>query len=245
MIRLFTPQKLAKDAVFDADERQRHYLSNVMRQKSGDMVLLFDGHNGEWQAELKAEKNHLSFQLKKQTRPQKEEADIGLVFAPIKRGHGDYMVEKATELGVSRLQPVITQRTIVTRVALDRIQSIAIEAAEQCERLSVPEITSEQKLDGLLQGWDAKRPLLLCAEEGKAEPLAHILRSMHEKAFSLMTGPEGGFAPEEFEKLRGCSFVTPVSLGPRILRADTAVLAALTLAQALKGDWTETRSPLG
>ena len=171
------------------------------------------------------------------TTPQNEVPDLWLVFAPIKKTPADYLTQKATELGARVLQPVVTRRTIVTRVNTERMRANAIEAAEQSGRLSVPEVREPQSFDKLLAGWPNERRILFCDEAGEAPPIAKALGDASSGPWAVLTGPEGGFDPAERAALRALPFVTPVSLGARILRADTAALAALALWQAIKGDW--------
>jgi 16S rRNA (uracil1498-N3)-methyltransferase len=173
----------------------------------------------------------------RQTRAQDETPDVWLCFAPIKKTPADYVVQKATELGVRALQPVFTRRTIVARVNMERMTANAIEAAEQSERLTVPDVREPLPLDKLLGGWPRERRIFFCDEGGDAQPVARALSSAIAKSFAILTGPEGGFDPAEREAIRAHDFVTPVTLGPRILRADTAALASLAVLQALKGDW--------
>jgi 16S rRNA (uracil1498-N3)-methyltransferase len=176
-------------------------------------------------------------ECEKQTRAQQGTPDIWLCFAPIKKTPADYVVQKATELGVRALQPVFTRRTIVTRINEGRMRANAVEAAEQSDRLTVPEICEAVTLDKFLKNWPAERRILFCDEGGDAKPIAEAVRDLKESAFAILTGPEGGFDPAERDLIRGHAFVMPVTLGPRILRADTAALASLAVLQALKGDW--------
>lgn len=234
MIRLFVSADLSAGSSFQLDEKQSHYLKHVMRQNDGDEILVFNGRDGEWNASLSITKKNIIVTANAQTRAQINEGQLSLIFAPIKRGHGDMTIEKASELGVSALYPMITDRTVVTRVPIDRYEAIAIEAAEQCERLSVPKIHPAQKLDALLAGWNPHRHIVLCAETGEAAPIVSAIASLNMPALAVMIGPEGGFSAHEFEILRGLPYVTPVTLGPRILRADTAAISALSIIQALK-----------
>lgn len=234
MIRLFVSADLSPASSFPLDEKQSHYLKHVMRQNDGDEILVFNGRDGEWQATLSITKKNVVVTTQKQTRQQINEGQLTLLFAPIKRGHGDMTIEKASELGASALYPIITERTVVSRVPTDRYEAIAIEAAEQCERLSVPKIHAAQKLDVLLANWNPNKHILLCAETGDATPIASALASMNMPALAVMVGPEGGFSEKEFQVLRALPFITPVTLGPRILRADTAAISALSIIQALK-----------
>jgi 16S rRNA (uracil1498-N3)-methyltransferase len=172
-----------------------------------------------------------------QIAKQSETPDIWLVFAPIKKTPADYVVQKATELGARALQPVFTRRTIVTRINAERMRANAVEAAEQSGRLTVPEIREGVTLDRLLKNWPQERRLIFCDEAGEAPAIADALKNAHAGPWAILTGPEGGFDPAERESIRSQPFVVPVSLGTRILRADTAALAALSVWQALAGDW--------
>jgi 16S rRNA (uracil1498-N3)-methyltransferase len=237
-VRLHVGAPLEKGAQVEASEGQVHYLLHVMRAKAGDRVSLFNGRDGEWLAAITdAGKRRCTFICEHQTRPQRRGPDLWLCFAPIKKTPADYLAQKATELGVSVLQPVTTQRTIVTRVNTGRMRANAIEAAEQSDRLTVPEIREPMPLVMLLANWPADRHILFCDEAGEAPPIAEALAGSASSELAVLTGPEGGFDPEEREQIRSRDFVTPLSLGPRILRADTAALAALAVWQALKGDW--------
>jgi 16S rRNA (uracil1498-N3)-methyltransferase len=241
--RLFVAPSLAQGAEIELDEDATHFLRNVLRLGPGDRVGLFNGRDGEWSAEiLGLSKRGARLLLREQTRAQKAEPDLWLAFAPIKRQRIDILVEKATELGATALLPVFTQRTVITRVNLERLAAHAKEAAEQTERLTVPVIRPPQSLDKVLDTWPQARRLLLCAEAGPARPmvdaLADLTRDVRNRieSWAIMTGPEGGFSPSELDALGKLPFVTPVGLGPRILRADTAAIAALACWQALVGD---------
>jgi 16S rRNA (uracil1498-N3)-methyltransferase len=235
--RLYVTGDLGEVVAVRLDEGQAHYLLHVLRAKAGDRVSLFNGRDGEWLAEItQADKRGVIATCGRQSAPQHGTPDIWLAFAPVKKVPSDYLVQKAVELGVSVLQPVFTRRTIVSRVNLERMRANAIEAAEQSERLSVPQTREPLTFDKLLAGWPAERRLIFC-DEGGAPPLATALRGLKSGPTALFTGPEGGFDPSERDLLRAQPFVTPVSLGPRILRADTAALAALAVWQALSGDW--------
>jgi 16S rRNA (uracil1498-N3)-methyltransferase len=239
MIRLFVEKTLESQALLELSEKPAHYLLHVMRLKVGEDLLLFNGRDGEWKATLETgKKDRASVRIKEKTRLQTPDSDLWLCFAPIKRGHGDFTVEKASELGASKLIPVITQHTVVNRVPVDRYRAIATEAAEQSMRLSVPEVSEGLDLHRLLERWDTKRTLIFCAETGDAKPIAEALRELKPGPLAVLTGPEGGFSEEEFTLIRKKAFVLPVRLGPRILRADTAAIAALSLVQAIRGDWT-------
>jgi 16S rRNA (uracil1498-N3)-methyltransferase len=237
-VRLFVEAALGEGAHVLLDEGQAHYLLHVMRARAGGRVSLFNGRNGEWLASIaEVTKRSCTLECEKQTRAQSGTPDIWLCFAPIKKTPADYVVQKATELGVQALQPVFTRRTIVTRINEERMRANAIEAAEQSERLTVPDIREAIPLGKLLKTWSLERRILFCDEGGDAKPIAEAARDIKENAFAILTGPEGGFDPVERDLIRSNAFVTPVTLGPRILRADTAALASLAVLQALKGDW--------
>jgi 16S rRNA (uracil1498-N3)-methyltransferase len=235
-LRLFVGDPLRAGACVVPDEQQTHYLLHVMRAKIGDRINLFNGADGEWIARVAgASKRSCSLECDRQIAPQGEVPDIWLCFAPIKKTPADYLVQKATELGVRVLQPVFTRRTIVARVNLERMQANAVEAAEQSGRLTVPETREPLSFDKLLAGWPQDRRLIFC-DEGGAQFMAQALRDLPDGPAAIFTGPEGGFDPIERERLRALPFVVPVSLGSRILRADTAALAALAIWQSIKGD---------
>jgi 16S rRNA (uracil1498-N3)-methyltransferase len=241
--RLFVTQALGPASEIELDADATHYLRNVLRLEPGERVGLFNGRDGEWSAEIVGlAKRSARLQLRERTRLQTAEPDLWLVFAPIKRQRIDILVEKATELGATALMPVFTRRTVMTRVNLERLAAHAKEAAEQTERLTVPVIREPQSLDKMLAEWPSERRLLVCAEAGPARPmvdaLAELTRDVKNRtqSWAIMTGPEGGFSPSELDALGKLPFVTPVGLGPRILRADTAAIAALACWQALVGD---------
>jgi 16S rRNA (uracil1498-N3)-methyltransferase len=236
--RLFVEVPLAPAAALTLDAGQSHYLAHVLRAKPGQHVRLFNGSDGEWSAIITTVgKKGVQLEVEGRARLQDSVPDLWLLLAPVKKTPLDYVVQKATELGVARIQPVITRRTIVERINTDRMSANAIEAAEQSGRLTVPEIGAPQPLERALAGWDPSRPLVFCDEAGAARPIAEAIREHDAARWALLTGPEGGFAPEERQHLRGLSYVIPVTLGPRIMRADTAALAAIAVWQALKGDW--------
>jgi 16S rRNA (uracil1498-N3)-methyltransferase len=237
-IRLFVEAGLAQDATFAASEGQAHYLLRVMRAKGGDRVSLFNGRDGEWLARIaQPGKRGCTLVCERKLSNQRDVPDIWLVFAPIKKTPADYVVQKATELGVALLQPAITRRTIVSRVNLDRMRANAVEAAEQSGRLTVPEVRAPRTLERILGAWPPGRWLIFCDEAGDARPIAEALKRESEGPFAILSGPEGGFEPEERALIRSQAFVVPVMLGERILRADTAALAALSIWQSVKGDW--------
>ena len=232
--RLYVRQSLSEAARLEIDGPPAHYLGNVLRLKQGQELLLFDGSSGEWLARIEAlRKGRITVQVVERTREPEVIPDVWLAFAPVKRAQTDWLVEKATELGVARLLPVITQRTIVDRVKLDRLQAIAVEAAEQCGRTRLPEIADPVPLARLLAEREPGRPLYFADETGGA-PLQEALKP---GPATILVGPEGGFAEEERAAVRASPGATAISLGPRILRAETAALAALAGFMALAGDW--------
>lgn len=218
------------------DAAQAHYLSGVMRLRPGDAVLVFNGRDGEWQARLvETSKRGGSLSVTAQTGPQRDPPDLWLAFAPIKKARTDFIVEKATEMGAARILPVQTEHTNSDRIRQDRLQAHAVEAAEQCGGTFVPPVEALQPLSALLGGWDPARRILW-ADEARAGP-AQALAGLPRGPWAILIGPEGGFSAPERAHLGRLPFVTPVSLGPRILRADTAAVAALALWQAALGDW--------
>lgn len=235
--RLFVDADLGEGMAVSLDEGQSHYLSHVLRARVGGRVLLFNGRDGEWQAEIEAiAKRGVALRGLGRTRAQAEVPDVWLAFAPVKKTPADYLVQKATELGAARLLPVFTRRTIVARINRERMAANAVEAAEQSGRLSVPAIAAGETLEKLIAAWPGDRTLYFCDEGGDARPLAEAARGARGPA-GILTGPEGGFDPAERALLRAQAFVVPVTLGPRILRADTAALAALAIWQSVSGDW--------
>lgn len=238
LTRLYVDTPLAAGATFDLSQPQSHLIANVLRAKSGDALRLFNGSEGEWRAVVaNIAKRTVTLTVESRTRNQDHVPDLWLLLAPIKKTPLDYIVQKATELGVARIQPVITRRTIVERVNIDRMRANVVEAAEQSERLSVPTIVEPVPLERAIRDWETSRQLMFCDEAGDAKPAASALASLLKSPWAILTGPEGGFEPVERDMLRRQSFVTPVSLGPRILRADTAALAAITIWQSTVGDW--------
>jgi 16S rRNA (uracil1498-N3)-methyltransferase len=235
--RLYVTGDLGANMAVPLDEGQTHYLLHVLRAGVGNRVLLFNGRDGEWLGEIiLAGKRGVTVNCLHKTQAQAEVPDIWLAFAPVKKTPSDYLVQKATELGACVLLPVFTRRTIVSRINQERMAANAIEAAEQSGRLSVPEIREGVALEKLLASWPAERRLFFCDEGGDARPLADAAGGASGPS-AILTGPEGGFDPVERGMLRGLPFVTPVTLGPRILRADTAALAALAIWQSVRGDW--------
>lgn len=239
-VRLYVEERLKTGAALCLVSGQAHYLGQVMRLSVGSRIGLFNGQDGEWQAVIeRLSKKTATVRLEKRRRAQQALPDLWFLFAPIKRDRIDILVEKATELGVTRLLPVLTERTVVRRVNVERLRAHAIEAAEQTERLCVPELGAPAPLARVLADWPCERRLLFCDETGGGLPIANALRAdpQQPEPWAVLIGPEGGFSPSELDVLRGLPFVTPASLGPRVLRADTAAIAALTCWQAMLGDW--------
>ena len=233
--RLFVEQELADGARVELEGGGANYLANVLRLRPGAPVKLFDDRTGEWLAELaEAERKRVTLAVRERLRPREPVPDLWLLFAPIKRGRVDWLVEKATELGVARLVPVLTQRTVVERLNLDRLRAHSIEAAEQCDRTALPELAEPLRLEAALAQWPSGRRLYF-ADEGGGEPLA---TAGEPGPAAILTGPEGGFTDREREAIRALPQARPVSLGPRILRADTAALAAVSLWMGAAGDWS-------
>ncbi len=230
--RLFVDRALSGGQSLTLDGGAANYLGNVLRLKPGDAVKLFDDGSGEWLARIEAvERKRITLSVADRLRAREDVPDLWLLFAPLKKQTTDWLVEKATELGIARLVPVMTRRTVADRVNLDRLRAITIEAAEQCDRTALPEIAEPVKLEALLKNWPEGRALLFADESGGA-PLAQVAKP---GPAGILIGPEGGFTDEERAAIRAVA--TPVALGPRILRAETAALAALGLWMAAAGDW--------
>ena len=235
--RLFLEASLAPDASLTLTSEQAHYLLNVLRMSAGGEILIFNGRDGEWRARLEdVTKRAASLRVMEQIRPQSDGPAIHYLFAPLKHARLDYVVQKATELGARRLRPVITQRTVAGRVNLDRMRANVIEAAEQCNLVYVPEVQEPVNLARLLADWNRGRTLIYCDETA---PIANPLDALRMASLpaAVLIGPEGGFTGDEKAQLTSLPAVTAISLGPRIMRADTAAVAALALVQACLGDW--------
>jgi len=236
-IRLFVEDDLTEGAVLSL-AAQAHYLTNVMRAQVGGLVALFNGRDGEWTARLvEAGKRRVTAECIGQAVQQSLPPDLWLLFAPIKKARTDFIVEKATEMGVRRIQPVFTRYTNSERVRPEKLQAHCIEAAEQCGSVFVPELVAPAPLDRMLDQWPQDRRLMFCDETAAGMDALGALKSAGGEKWAIVIGPEGGFAPEEAERLRGIAQTLAVSLGPRILRADTAAVAAMTLWQMALGDW--------
>ena len=250
MIRLFVSAPLQAGATLTPSPEQSRYLVSVMRQSVGDAILLFNGEDGEWRATISVvSKRGCQLTVEARTREQASPPDLDLIVALVKRTRLETVIEKAAELGAARVRLVTTARTNADHVKLPRLQAIATEAAEQTGRLDVPQVFDPVPLGKLLDDWAPGRRLMFCDEagddpdaqwgggEGRARPVIDALAAQAPGPFAVLIGPEGGFAPAERERLRALPFVIPVTLGPRILRADTAAISALTLWQASLGDW--------
>ena len=236
--RLHVEDALAEGATLAATPEQANYLMNVMRLGAGDAVLLFNGRDGEWLAGLApVSKKRLDLTVQRMTRPQTPAPDLHYLFAPLKSARLDYMVQKAVEMGAGVLQPVMTQHCQAPRIKLDRMRANAVEAAEQCGILSIAECRDMVRLNRLLDGWDAGRQLIFCDERAVEAAVLDILSPLAGRPLALLIGPEGGFSADERSMLTQLPFVTAIPLGPRILRADTAAVAAMAVVQAAAGDW--------
>jgi 16S rRNA (uracil1498-N3)-methyltransferase len=241
--RLFVDAALQPGAAIALDRNQTNYLGNVLRLRAGDRIAVFNGRDGEWSATLaEAGRRNLSLTVAERLREQPDPGQLTLLFAPLKHARLDYMVQKAVEMGVSRLVPVMTRRTQASRVNRERMQANAIEAAEQCGILSIPHCEDALPLDAALAALPAGTLIVFCDEDAPvAGPLAALgQRNHHRGPVAVVIGPEGGFAPEERHRLKARSDTLVLSLGPRILRADTAAVAALAVVQATIGDWNGT-----
>ena len=235
--RLHVEAPLGAGARIEANPGQANYLLNVLRLGADAPVLLFNGRDGEWRARIaEAGKRRCVLEAVEKARDQTRLPDLHLLFAPLKHARLDYMVQKAVEMGVSELRPVLTRHTQVARVNLDRMRANVIEAAEQCGILALAGIRAPLPLESALAEWDDRR-LIFCDEDAEGDPLTALGRLALPGRLALLIGPEGGFAEDERARLRALPFVTAISLGPRILRADTAAVAALALVQATLGDW--------
>jgi 16S rRNA (uracil1498-N3)-methyltransferase len=243
--RLFVAAPLRTAATVPLDAAQAHYLAGVLRLRAGDAALVFNGRDGEWLARLEGTGKRAALGIEHRTRPQTAPGDLHYLFAPLKRARLDYMVQKAVEMGVSRLQPVMTRRTQAERVNLERMRANAVEAAEQCGILNLPEIMAPVSLERAIAALEPARHLVFCDEDAPgADPVAALRRDLDESGsvartvpLAVLVGPEGGFDEEERARLSKRPYTSRIALGPRILRADTAAVAALAIVQAVVGDW--------
>jgi 16S rRNA (uracil1498-N3)-methyltransferase len=250
MIRLYVTAPLQAGATLTPSPEQSRYLTSVMRQTVGDPLLLFNGEDGEWRATVSVvAKRGCQLTVEHRTRDQTSPPDLDLIVALVKRTRLETIIEKAAELGCARVRLITTARTNADHVKLPRLQAIAMEAAEQTGRLDLPQVFDPLSLGKLLEAWEPTRRLMFCdeagddpdaqwgGEQGRARPVLDALKDQRPGPFAILIGPEGGFAPAERDRLRALPFVVPVTLGPRILRADTAAISAMTLWQATLGDW--------
>ena len=238
-IRLHIPDKLIPDKRLIISLKQSHYLINVMRKKIDENLLIFNEVCGEYLAKIeKIEKKKVSLNILQKLRNPEIKNDIWVMFAPVKKTPNEYIIQKSTELGVSKIFPILTERTITQKLNLNRLNDIAIEAAEQCERITIPEILPPQKLINLIQDWDDKRKILFCDEtiRHQVENNSSNDKLSPYSSGAILIGPEGGFSSDEIKYIRQKNFVIPINLGPRILRSDTAVITALTIWQLMNGD---------
>jgi 16S rRNA (uracil1498-N3)-methyltransferase len=235
--RLYVADDLASGSTVQPDRGQAHHLRDVMRLRVGDTVLLFNGRDGEWAAEVAAaERKSVDLKVTERTRAQSPAGDLWYLFAPLKRGRLDYIVQKATELGVVQIVPVRTRYTNVKSLKPEKLRANIVEAAEQCGILSVPQLGDYQSLEAVLGNWDPARRIIYCDEAARISDPIGALSGIPPGPLAVLIGPEGGFSNEERTQLAALDCVTPISLGPRIMRADTAGVAALTLVQAVLGD---------
>lgn len=238
MQRLYVDAPLSAGASLKADKDQFNYLVNVLRMPQGSTILLFNGRDGEWSTELVFDgRKKLLLRADRQTRAQPDAADLHYLFAPLKQARLDYTVQKAVEMGAGIIQPVLTHHTQSTRINAQRLERNAIEAAEQCGILSIPNCREPIKLASVLESWEPDRRLIYCDEAADTHNPLPALNAIVERKLALLIGPEGGFSDEERVLLRSCQYVTAIPLGPRILRADTAAVAAMAVLQATIGDW--------
>ncbi|MEC9367159.1 MAG: 16S rRNA (uracil(1498)-N(3))-methyltransferase [Pseudomonadota bacterium] len=237
-IRLFVESRLGEGVTHQCSPAQSNYLRNVLRLGPGADVLVFDGEKGEWLARIvSAGKGGVALEVVQQTRTQTSGPDLHLLFAPLKRARLDYMAQKATEMGVAVLRPVITRRTVAERVRTDRLRANAIEAAEQCGVLRVPDVAEPVSLEKALSTWDTRRRLVFCDEAAPVASPLDALSVLSSGPLAVLIGPEGGFEPDEQAMLRRQPYICALSLGPRVMRADTAAVAALAIVNAALGDW--------
>lgn len=237
-IRLYLDQPLITNNLFEIDSKQAHYLSKVMRLKQGDKILVFNEDDGEYISDIvNAGSKNFQLLVKDKTQAPIKSKPLSLYFAPVKNAPLTNIIQKATELGVTKLQPVLTQRTIVKHVNLERLKSIAIESSEQCLRIDVPKIYEPISLYDLLNNWSEEQFLTMCDETGNGKNLQNYLQNYNNLVMSFLVGPEGGFGQNDFDLLDSKKFIKKVSMGSRILRADTAAIVALSAYQAIAGDF--------
>ncbi len=238
MQRLYVTADLAETQAFEATAEQYNYLANVLRFEEGAELLVFNGRHGEWRASVHfPSRKKILLTPVEETRPQPPDCDLHFLFAPLKVGRMDYLVQKAVEMGAGLLQPVMTQHVQGKIGSVERLQANAVEAAEQCGILAIPRVVEPVKLRDLLERWPADRRIIYCDEDSATQNPLPALSRIEEKSLALLVGPEGGFSEDERVLLRSLPFVSAIPLGPRILRADTAAVAAMAVVQAAIGDW--------
>lgn len=238
MQRLFTASALHAGADVPCTDDQFHYLAHVLRSEPGTEILVFNGSDGEWKARIDfPTRKRISLHMLEETRPQPVQPDLHYLFAPLKVGRLDYLVQKAVEMGAGVLQPVMTQQTQGKITSVEKVEANVIEAAEQCGILAVPKVNAPRRLDELLDDWDESRTIIYCDEGDHGQNPLPVLSRISAGKLALLVGPEGGFSDDERQRLRNLAFVKAIPLGPRILRADTAAVAALAVLQASIGDW--------
>jgi 16S rRNA (uracil1498-N3)-methyltransferase len=238
LIRIFVGHPLSENGSINLCKEHSHYLTNVMRLKVSDSILIFNGSDGEFNGVItSASKNEVSVNIKNKTRAQVSSPDLTLLYAPVKNAKNEFIVQKATEMGVSHIQPVITKNTIKDKAKNERLRLVAIEAAEQCERLDVPEVNEIAELDKILHKYENHK-IMLCDETGAGKAVAEAFKGIKPgDKWAILIGPEGGFSDAEIKMLHEMKNVYPVGLGPRILRAETAIITALALWQNYMGDF--------
>ena len=236
--RLYIPEFLTPEKTVLLNEEQTHYLKNVVKYTVGETLSCFDNKNGEFLCQLiELNKKNATLKVLQKTKELSPCPDLWLLFAPLKKDKTDIVIEKATELGCRQITPVITQYTNTTHIKTERYIAQSIEASEQCHRTDLPDITKPQTLSILLANWDPSRTLFFMDETLNSEPFYNLLQTKHNKKTAILIGPEGGFSPDELSVLRKSSFAYGATLGPRILRAETAAIAALSCWQMIAGDW--------
>jgi 16S rRNA (uracil1498-N3)-methyltransferase len=238
MQRLYVEHDLAGNIAVPTDSDQFNYLANVLRMEEGAELLVFNGRDGEWLARVAyPSKKKIALVPLEVTRPQPPASDLHYLFAPLKVGRLDYIIQKAVEMGAGVIQPVMTQHVQGKITSIERLRANAVEAAEQCGILAIPDVREPVRLTALLESWPRERRIIYCDEGAETDNPLAALKAITEKQHALLIGPEGGFSEVEQQTLRGLDFVTAIPLGPRILRADTAAVAAFALIQATIGDW--------
>lgn len=238
--RLYVKGSFTGGADVLLDEKQTHYLTKVLRQKPEDQLVVFNGEDGEWLASINPlTKKRIALTLQKQLRPQKVSPDIWLLSAPLKNAKTETVLEQATELGISRFVPVLTQFTVASRINQERLNLIATEAAEQCERMDIPHVPPLTPLSSLLTGWEPDRKIIYGDESGTGKQPKELFSTLKQGKYAILIGPEGGFSASELALLKGMDYTYAMCMGPRIMRAGTAAISAIAIVQSWLGDWDE------